>query len=83
MNDRSTDRRLTDGYLVGWFRWDLLTDQWEWSEGMYQIHRMDPGEIKPTREVLLAHKHPDDRPSSKRSSIRRRSMGSPTATATG
>ncbi len=62
MSDPNTDRLLTDGYLVGWFRWDLRTDEWEWSDGMYQIHRMNPGEITPTLEVLLAHKHPDDRP---------------------
>jgi hypothetical protein len=45
---------------VGQYTWSLVTDRWWWSEGMYRIHGFAPGEVVPTTELLLAHKHPDD-----------------------
>ena len=48
------------GYTVGWFRCDAATDAWIWSESMYEIHRLEQGP-RPTLELLLRYKHPDDR----------------------
>ncbi|WP_368730948.1 PAS domain-containing protein, partial [Staphylococcus epidermidis] len=33
----------------------------EWSEGMFGIHGLRPGEVLPTLELFMAHKHPLDR----------------------
>ncbi|WP_306630260.1 PAS and ANTAR domain-containing protein [Arthrobacter sp. B1I2] len=33
----------------------------DWSEGMFGLHGLRPGEVVPTFEVLMAHKHPADR----------------------
>lgn len=49
------------GPLAGAFTWDVTADQWSWSEEMYVIHGFAPGDVVPTTELLLAHKHPDDR----------------------
>ncbi|MGK8523311.1 PAS and ANTAR domain-containing protein [Nocardia asteroides] len=46
---------------VGSFRFWFVTRRWEWSPEVYRMHGYRPGEIEPTTELLLAHKHPDDR----------------------
>jgi hypothetical protein len=46
---------------VGWFRYQVVSDTWTWSPGLFQIHGFLPGEIVPTSAVFVAHKHPDDR----------------------
>ncbi|WP_306307221.1 PAS and ANTAR domain-containing protein [Nocardia exalbida] len=46
---------------VGSFRFWFATRRWEWSAEVYRMHGYRPGEIEPTTELLLAHKHPDDR----------------------
>ena len=46
---------------MGWYRYQVDADTWTWSSGMYAIHGFEPGEIVPTTQVFLAHKHPDDR----------------------
>jgi hypothetical protein len=33
-----------------------------WSDGMYQLHGYQRGEVVPTLDLLYAHKHPEDRP---------------------
>ncbi|WP_240720187.1 PAS and ANTAR domain-containing protein [Pseudarthrobacter sp. NamB4] len=33
-----------------------------WSDGMFQLHGYERGEVVPTLELLFAHKHPEDRP---------------------
>jgi hypothetical protein len=45
---------------VGQYTWCLVTDRWWWSDGTYRIHGFAPGEVVPTTELLMAHKHPDD-----------------------
>ncbi|WP_282778589.1 MULTISPECIES: ANTAR domain-containing protein [unclassified Nocardia] len=45
----------------GSFRFWFATQRWEWSPEVYRMHGYAPGEIEPTTELLLAHKHPDDR----------------------
>ena len=46
---------------VGWFRFYFADQRWEWSEEVQRIHGYEPGSITPTTELVLAHKHPDDR----------------------
>ncbi|WP_063014089.1 PAS and ANTAR domain-containing protein [Nocardia kruczakiae] len=46
---------------VGSFRFWFATRRWEWSEEVYQMHGYTPGSVVPTTELLLSHKHPDDR----------------------
>lgn len=36
--------------------------RWSWSDGMYALHGMQPGEVVPTAELFLRHVHPEDRP---------------------
>jgi hypothetical protein len=33
----------------------------EWSDGLFLLHGYERGEVVPTVELILAHKHPDDR----------------------
>ncbi|MFH6688470.1 PAS and ANTAR domain-containing protein [Cellulosimicrobium funkei] len=37
------------------------TGTWWWSSETYRVHGFEPGEVVPTTELVLAHKHPDDR----------------------
>jgi hypothetical protein len=32
-----------------------------WSDGLYQLHGYERGDVVPTIDLILAHKHPDDR----------------------
>lgn len=48
--------------VVGSFRFWFATRRWEWSEPVYRMHGYVPGAVEPTTELLLGHKHPDDRP---------------------
>ncbi len=50
------------GYLnVGSFRFWFVGQRWEWSDEVARMHGYEPGTVTPTTELLLAHKHPDDR----------------------
>ncbi|WP_460723560.1 PAS and ANTAR domain-containing protein [Nocardia heshunensis] len=51
----------TSGPATGSFRFWFESRRWEWSPEVYRMHGYLPGEIEPTTELLLAHKHPDDR----------------------
>ena len=46
---------------VGRFRFGAATDRWWWSDHMFLIHGMQPGDVVPTRELLLTHVQRDDR----------------------
>lgn len=46
---------------IGSFRWDLAEDRWTWSHELYAMHGFEQGEVVPSRDLVLAHKHPDDR----------------------
>jgi PAS domain S-box-containing protein len=48
------------GERVGSFRYFADQDRWEWSDAVAQMHGYLPGEVEPTTELLLSHKHPDD-----------------------
>ena len=45
----------------GTFVLDVASGHMEWSEGMLGIHGLAKGEVVPTFELLMAHKHPRDR----------------------
>ena len=46
---------------VGWFRFLLNGERWEWSPQVERMHGYAPGTAKPTTELVLSHKHPADR----------------------
>ncbi|MDV7087057.1 ANTAR domain-containing protein [Rhodococcus sp. IEGM 248] len=46
----------------GSFRFYLDGQRWEWSDPVARMHGYHPGEVTPTTELLLSHKHPDDQP---------------------
>ncbi|KHO22387.1 PAS and ANTAR domain-containing protein [Mycolicibacterium setense] len=46
---------------VGRFRFLLDGQRWEWSDAVARMHGYEPGTVQPTTELLLKHKHPEDR----------------------
>ncbi len=46
---------------VGWFRFYFDNQRWEWSEQVQRMYGYEPGSVIPTTELMLSHKHPDDR----------------------
>ncbi|ORW64825.1 PAS and ANTAR domain-containing protein [Mycolicibacter senuensis] len=47
---------------VGRFRYFLGEQRWEWSDTVARMHGYEPGTVVPNTELLLQHKHPEDRP---------------------
>lgn len=46
---------------IGSFSFWFADQHWEWSDEVAAMHGYAPGEVEPTTELLLAHKHPEDR----------------------
>ncbi|WP_107656047.1 PAS and ANTAR domain-containing protein [Nocardia suismassiliense] len=46
---------------AGTFRFWLADQRWEWSDEVALIHGYEPGVVRPSTELLLSHKHPEDR----------------------
>jgi hypothetical protein len=46
---------------VGSFRFWFVGQHWEWSDELARMHGYEPGTVEPTTELLMSHKHPDDR----------------------
>ncbi|WP_083889380.1 PAS and ANTAR domain-containing protein [Nocardia pneumoniae] len=46
---------------VGSFRFWFADQRWEWSNEVALIHGYRPGTVTPTTDLLLTHKHPEDR----------------------
>jgi hypothetical protein len=46
---------------VGWFRFYFADQRWEWSDQVQRMYGYEPGTVSPTTDLVLAHKHPDDR----------------------
>ncbi|UXA19468.1 PAS and ANTAR domain-containing protein [Mycobacterium sp. SMC-4] len=46
---------------AGEFRFWFVGQRWEWSDEVAAMHGYRPGTVTPTTELLLAHKHPEDR----------------------
>lgn len=59
----SAERALTAGtpLHVGWIKFFVEDQRWEWSDEVARLHGYQPGEVVPTTELLLRYKHPDDR----------------------
>lgn len=47
---------------TGTFHWHTAEPRLQWSEGTFRIYGFRPGDVVPTVALLLAHKHPEDRP---------------------
>ncbi len=49
--------------LAGWFRFFYDSERWEWSPEAARIHGYETGTVTmtPTTELVMSHKHPDDR----------------------
>ncbi|WP_372507128.1 PAS and ANTAR domain-containing protein [Mycolicibacillus trivialis] len=58
------ERFLDDGdpQRVGRFQYFLSDQRWVWSDTVARLHGYAPGAVNPTTELVLQHKHPDDRP---------------------
>ncbi len=52
---------LGEPQKLGRFRFFLDGERWEWSDPVARMHGYEPGEVEPTTELLLQHKHPDDK----------------------
>jgi PAS domain S-box-containing protein len=46
---------------VGAFRYLAREDRWEWSDEVAQMHGYESSAVTPTTELMLSHKHPDDK----------------------
>lgn len=52
----------TGGFRTGRFRYFIDGDRWEWSDDLARIHGYESASaVALTTELLLRHKHPDDR----------------------
>lgn len=47
---------------AGWFRFYFDDERWEWSADVEVLHGYAPGTATPTTDLVLSHKHPEDRP---------------------
>jgi flavin-binding protein dodecin len=47
---------------AGTYHIDLVHGTAAWSDGLYHLHGYERGDVVPTIELILAHKHPDDKP---------------------
>nr|WP_231984406.1 PAS and ANTAR domain-containing protein [Mycobacterium sp. E342] len=52
---------LGEPQSVGRFRFFLDGHRWEWSPAVARMHGYQPGQVEPSTELLLKHKHPEDR----------------------
>ena len=64
---------------IGTFEYAVATETWTWSEQLFTIHGFGPGDVVPTTELLLAHKHPDDRETAAETIRKARATGEPFA----
>jgi PAS domain S-box-containing protein len=46
---------------AGWFRFYFADQRWEWGEQVQRMHGYEPGTVTPTTDLVLSHKHPEDR----------------------
>ncbi|WP_156688248.1 PAS and ANTAR domain-containing protein [Mycobacterium sp. Marseille-P9652] len=59
----AVERALAGGtpQRLGWFRFYFADQRWEWSDELQRMHGYEPGTVTPTTELVLSHKHPEDR----------------------
>jgi len=75
----TTHDPVTSTGPTGTFDYTVATETWRWSEQLFAIHGFGPGDVVPTTELVLSHKHPDDREAAARTIERARSTGDPFA----
>ncbi|WP_408898239.1 PAS and ANTAR domain-containing protein [Nocardioides sp. R1-1] len=46
---------------TGRFVFDVVEARWEWDDDVFAIHGYEPGEVEPTTELVMSHKHEHDR----------------------
>jgi DNA-binding CsgD family transcriptional regulator len=46
---------------IGSWQWRFGEDEQVWSENLYRLFGVQPGQVSPTRQFVLALTHPDDR----------------------
>ncbi len=63
--------------LFGSFEYDSATDTLTWSDPVYAVHGFVPGDVVPSVDLVLAHKHPDDRAEAARAIEEVRATGRP------
>jgi len=53
---------VIDGFSrpTGRFVFNVPSDTWEWDDDVFRIHGLEPRSIRPTTDLILASKHPDD-----------------------
>lgn len=59
--DDEAELAVGDPHRVGRFRYWLGEQRWEWSDAVARMHGYEPGMVTPSTELLLNHKHPEDR----------------------
>ncbi|RAV08875.1 ANTAR domain-containing protein [Mycobacterium colombiense] len=52
---------LGEPQRVGSFRFVLADQRWEWSDAVARMHGYEPGTMTPDTDLLISHKHPEDR----------------------
>ena len=59
---RPFDQALLGGapQRVGRFEYRYDSDTWTWSDAVAVMHGYEPGQVRPTTELVLSHKHPED-----------------------
>ena len=57
-DEGETDRQPSH---IGSFKFFFVGQRWEWSDEVARMHGYEPGTVEPTTDLLLSHKHPDDR----------------------
>lgn len=63
MTQQAQDGRRTKEWpCVGSFSFLARENRWEWSDEVARMHGYQPGTVEPTTELVLSHKHPDDKP---------------------
>ncbi|WP_433802097.1 PAS domain-containing protein [Actinomycetospora sp. CA-084318] len=46
---------------IGEYTWSPGVDRWEWNDAMFHLLGYAPGQVRPSRALVVAHKHPADR----------------------
>ncbi|GAA3660807.1 PAS and ANTAR domain-containing protein [Nocardioides ginsengisoli] len=56
------EQRVETLRQTGRFVFHVAADKWVWDDDVYAIHGYAPGEVEPTTELIMQHKHEHDRP---------------------
>jgi PAS domain S-box-containing protein len=54
-------RLATEAGKIGIWDWDIVADEISWSDSLYRIQGLQPGQLSPTIEAFESLIHPDDR----------------------